>query len=97
MVSDLSKTTPRPWHSAEYASPRGTAFIRGPNHEKIIGGGLSPSVDDAALIVRAVNSFDEMREVLEVIVHDTHNERSWIARYANALAVAALAKANSDE
>lgn len=87
-----AKTTPRPWRFAEYASPRGTAYICGQNDEKIVGGGLSPSVGDAALITRAVNSHALLVSALKSIVCETEDDDTWTAKRVNAVARAAVAR-----
>ena len=78
--------TPRPWIAPNLS----TIYSR---EGAVVATGIAPA--DVAMIVRAVNSFDAMREALRVIVREFDAGRTPLARDVTA-ARAALALADGE-
>lgn len=57
----MDKSTPRPWHISEAVTDY-SEVVRGPKDEYVlrVGQNLAEKHDNAALIVKAVNSHDEL-------------------------------------
>src|ERR1043165_9784493 len=77
-MSNNTEATPRPWRVLPYQyvlnkPTRGR--IHGPNNEPVVDD-ANPTLADAALIVRAVNSFDALTEALRLMLADVEAYQS---------------------